>query len=457
LHILGTRVAHEVLGVNDNYTYVLLVYFVFSPLLGLKQATVLVVAWVHGCIGLHFWLRIRPWYRRALPLFYGAALMVPTLALAGMWVAGRDVARLATDPAWLAAARADIAFADATGLAFISRLEGAVLLVLAVLLGMVAMGRWARAWNERRRVIVYITYPNGRRVRVSAGTTILEASRGAKIPHASVCGGRGRCTTCRVRIGAGLNALAPPSEDEARMLRRIGAAPNVRLACQTRPSADIEVTPLLPPTATPRHAGAPGRQGEEREVAVLFADLRDFTSFAENRLPYDVVFVLNRYFEAMGTAVEEAGGRVDKFIGDGVMALFVDERGIEASCRAALVAARRMAERLVEVNAALRQDLARPLRIGIGIHSGPVILGEMGYGPARTETAIGDTVNTASRLEAMTKDLGVQLILSEPVARAAGFDLSAYPRDTIEVRGHAEGLCVHVVKNARSLPAGEAP
>ncbi|MFQ5466626.1 MAG: adenylate/guanylate cyclase domain-containing protein, partial [Kiloniellaceae bacterium] len=455
LHILGTRVAHEVLGVNDNYTYVLLVYFVFSPLLGLKQAAVLVVAWVHGCIGLHFWLRLRPWYRQALPVLYGAALVVPTLALAGMWVAGRDVARLAVDPAWLAAARADIAFADATGLALISRLEGAVLLVLTVLLGVVAMGRWVRAGIERRRVIVYITYPNGRRVRVSAGTTILEASRGAKIPHASVCGGRGRCTTCRVQIGAGLKALAPPSEAEARMLRRIGAAPNVRLACQTRPSADVEVTPLLPSTATPRRAGARDRQGEEREVAVLFADLRDFTSFAEDRLPYDVVFVLNRYFAAMGTAVEEAGGCVDKFIGDGCMALFVDERGVEASCRAALVAARRMAERLVEVNAALRHDLASPLRIGIGIHSGPVILGEMGYGTARTETAIGDTVNTASRLEAMTKDLGAQLVLSEPVARAAGFDLSAYPRDTIEVRGHAEGMCVHVVKNARSLPAGD--
>ena len=151
-------------------------------------------------------------------------------------------------------------------------------------------------------------------------------------------------------------------------------------------------------------------QGSEREIAILFADIRGFTALAEGRLPYDVVFMLNRYFAAMGRAVEAAGGRVDKFIGDGVMALFGDRAMPRPAAAQALAAARLMSLRLDELNVALRAELAEPLRIGIGIHAGPVIVGEMGYGGATTITAIGDAVNTASRLESLTKEFGVQLM-----------------------------------------------
>ncbi len=129
------------------------------------------------------------------------------------------------------------------------------------------------------------------------------------------------------------------------------------------------MTPLLPPFA----AAIDGRrrvdfaQGSEREIAILFADIRGFTALAEGRLPYDVVFVLNRYFAAMGRAVEAAGGRVDKFIGDGVMALFGIESGAQSGCREALAAARLMSERLGELNLSLQAELDQPLRIGIGI------------------------------------------------------------------------------------------
>jgi adenylate cyclase len=193
-------------------------------------------------------------------------------------------------------------------------------------------------------------------------------------------------------------------------------------------------------------------QGQEREIAILFADLRDFTSLSEDKLPFDVVFVLNRYFAAMGLAVEESGGRVDKFIGDGVMALFGIETDRERGCLDALTAARRMSERLLEINAALKHDLAQPLRIGIGIHTGPVIVGEMGYGQSVSVTAIGDAVNTASRLEAMTKDLGAQLVVSDRVARFARVDLGNFPFKEIEVRGRARPLQVRVVQNGLDLP-----
>lgn len=454
LHLLGTRLAFEILDVNDNYDFILLIYFVFSPLLGIKQAAVVLVAWLHGCIGLHFWLRIKPWYAKAQAYLFAAALIVPLLSLTGFLAAGREIARLAQDPAWMAAAQTRINFPDAAGAALVARLENIGLAILAGLLLLTLLARAVRAGLNRRRGIVSLTYPGKRRVSVIAGTTILEASRSAGIPHTSVCGGRGRCSTCRVRVGAGGEALPPPSEEEARVLSRIGASPNVRLACQTRPSADVEVTPLLPPGATPREAMIAARrlQGEEREIVILFADLRGFTALAEAKLPYDVVFLLNRYFAAMGAAVEESGGRVDKFIGDGVMALFGIEGGVESGSRDALNAARRMAERLTEINSALAHDLDSPLRIGIGIHSGPVIVGEMGYGHATSVTAIGDPVNTASRLEALTKEFTAQLVVSEPVIGHAGLDLSAFPRHEIELRGRAGRLAVRVVENAESLP-----
>jgi adenylate cyclase len=266
LHVLGTRFAHEVLGVEDSYIYTLLFYFVFSPALGVKQVVVLLVAWLHACIGLHFWLRIRPWYAAAQPYGFAAALLLPAFSLAGFLAGGREVARLAADPDWLAAALARIRFADQEGVALVYDLEVKALFAMAAAFGLVLAARALRDWRDRRHGFFQVTYPGGRRVRVSAGTTLLEASRGAGIPHASVCGGRGRCSTCRVRVGAGADRLPPPSEAEARVLARIGAAPSTRLACQTRPLADLEITPLLAAAAGPRQAMVAARhqQGEER-------------------------------------------------------------------------------------------------------------------------------------------------------------------------------------------------
>jgi adenylate cyclase len=184
----------------------------------------------------------------------------------------------------------------------------------------------------------------------------------------------------------------------------------------------------------------------------LFADLRDFTRFSEQKLPYDVVFVLNRYFANMGAAVEGAGGHLDKFIGDGVMALFGIDRTLPEGCRQALEAARNMGRNLADLNRTLAADLPAPLRIGIGIHAGPAIIGEMGYGSAVNITAIGDSVNTASRLETMTKEYGAQLVVSEEVASQASVDLSRYPSHDIAVRGRKEAVKVRVVADVSGLP-----
>lgn len=456
-HVIGTRLAYELYDLQHTYTYVDLFLWVLAPEKLWQQIAVLVVAWVHGTIGIHFWLRLKPGYRRFTPLLYAVALLLPVVSLLGFVEGGREVRELAADPDWLAAAIEAIHFPPDAEIAFLVRLADILFYGYFGLLAAVLAARVARAWWQRSRGMTRIRYPDGRVVENPPGVTVLEASRGAGIPHASVCGGRGRCSTCRVRVGAGLDSQPPPSEDERKVLARISAPPNVRLACQLRPTSDIEVTPLLPPNSGPRAAGArPAHlQGEEREIAVLFADLRAFTELAEHKLPYDVVFLLNCYFETMGHAIEAAGGHVDKFIGDGIMALFGVTDRAEAASRQAIAAARAMAERLAELNESLKSDLEKPLRLGIGIHVGPAIVGEMGYARATSLTAVGDTVNTASRLEALTKVYKSELVLSEQVALRAGMTLDGFRRDEVEIRGRREPMRIIIVPAAATLPASE--
>jgi adenylate cyclase len=284
----------------------------------------------------------------------------------------------------------------------------------------------------------------------------LEASRFAGIPHASVCGGRGRCSTCRIRISQGLSRQPLPSTAEQKVLQRIGAAPNVRLACQLRPAAHITINPLLPANAQARDGfGQPSYlAGQERMIAVLFADLRSFTGIAEQKMPYDLVFLLNSYFETVGHAITAAGGTVDKFIGDGVMALFGVEVGPQEGCRQALDAARNMVDQVRRLSATLSDELTEPLKIGIGIHCGPAVVGRMGYGTTVHLTAIGDTVNVASRLQDLTKEYSCQLIVSEEVARQSGLNTTMLGRHELTVRNRREVLTIFVIDDIGALALG---
>jgi adenylate cyclase len=457
-HVLQTRVADTFYGAHYGYyATVLYTFFVADPLRGGLQFTVLVIAWIHAMIGLRFWLRLKPWYERWQPILYAFALLMPTFAILGFLEGGSQVMTMAEDPAWVAQLLAEHPRPAPADRAFLDQMVvwvryGFLAALLAVLGARLARWRW-----ERRRGVLRMTYPSGRVVQIVRGVSVLEASRMAGIPHASVCGGRGRCSTCRIKIEGAKEEIPPAASEEVKVLRRVGAAPDVRLACQLRPHGDLRVTPLLPATAQARDGfRRPGYlQGAEREIAIMFADLRSFTQLSEQKLPYDLVFLLNRYFAEMGHAVEAAGGRIDKFIGDGVMALFGLDTGVEAGCREALAAARDMAERMEILNRALVHDISEPLRIGIGIHTGPAIVGEMGYGTAVSITAVGDSVNTASRIESLTKTYACQLVVSEAVVQRAGIDLADAPRHEIEIRGRVERLVVRTFTSARDLPVLE--
>lgn len=457
VHVVGTRGMNLRFGVDDSYLYLLNLLW---PNGAGRQSLMLILVWLHGCIGVHFWLRLRPWYRATMPWLLAAALLLPTLALIGFADAGREVRALAeNDPGWIEAAAAQGNWPGPDQVAWVYWSERQLLFGFTVVLIAVFGARAVRAVRARYSGRVRLRYPDGVTVSIQPGMSVLEASRGAGVSHASVCGGRGRCSTCRVRVLEGAEHLPPPAADEARVLARIGAAGSVRLACQLRPGHDLAVVPLLPGTAGPHDVRVqvnPG-QGIEREIAVLFADLRAFTRMSEGRLPYDVVFLLNQYFKAMGHAIEAQGGHVDKFIGDGIMALFGIDRAPEEAQRQALAGARAMAEALDHLNHQLEHDLPEPLRMGIGIHAGPVILGEMGYRRATTLTAIGDTVNVASRLEALTKEFGVQLVVSTRLAERAGIDLSPHEEREIEIRGRQRPLRIRLIEDARTLPLEITP
>jgi len=451
-HVIGTRIAWWRFGAEDPYARILLIQWLQAPETGVRQAVTLVLAWLHACVGLHYWLRFRPWYRRAAPWLFAVALLLPTLALVGFVAGGREVAARAKTPGWTEAMMRAANAPDPGELArLVAIRQGFLDSYLFALIGVFA-ARGVRRLLEWRRSL-RISYPNARVVTAPRGFSILDASRFAAIPHASVCGGRGRCSTCRVRVAEGLSDLPAPSEAERRVLARVGAAPDVRLACQTRPVRDVAVEPLLSPSVTPEEAFATDvRQGREQELAVLFADLRGFTRMAENKLPYDVVFVLNRYFETVGTAITRAGGVTNQFTGDGVMALFGIESGPAAGSRQALEAARAMVEGVNALSEELATHLGSPLRIGIGIHTGPAVVGRMGWGESFYLTAVGDTVHVAARLEQATKDYAAELVVSETVARHADLDLSRFPAHDLTVHNRAGSVAVRVIDRVGRLP-----
>jgi adenylate cyclase len=458
VHVTYTRIDAAFYGGDfGHYRYLLSVLWYGNPDGAYLQMAVLVAAWIHACIGLRFWLRVQPWYEPMQPLLFAGALLLPVLALLGFFAGGREIGViLARDPGYVARLLAAEPPPAARGALEAIAWSIRLLLVGAIVLLLVA--RQVRHEWWRRRGVARITYSDGRAIEVVQGFTVLEASRLLGVLHPAICGGKGRCTTCRVRVRAQPGALPEPAAEELAVLRRIHAPPNVRLACQLRPHGAVEVTLLLSPFAIGRETQMrpDDAQGREQHIAVLFADLRDFTQVTESKLPYDVVFLLNRYCHAMGDAIERAGGQVDKFMGDGVMALFGLGCDGPQACRQALNAARLMSTALVGLNKVLAPDLDAPLAMGLGLHFGPAIVGEMGYGGRRSLTAIGDTINIASRLEELCKTYECELVLSDEVLACAGLSLASADRRHIEIRGHSTALTIHTIKSARDLPLESA-
>jgi adenylate cyclase len=324
------------------------------------------------------------------------------------------------------------------------------------LIGLALLARGVRALNERRGGMISLSYGSGRTVRVPRGLSVLEASLRYNVPHASVCGGRARCSTCRIRVIGDATALPEPSKREAFVLNRVGATdPSIRLACQLRPTTDLSFFQLFMPHAMSAnaHASHPHRIGQERYLVSMFVDMRGSTRLAESRLPFDTVFIVNRFLGAVSQAVIACGGQPNQFVGDGELALFGLHAGPQAACRQALKAAAMIATNVEELNQFLSHDLHEPIRFGIGIHGGEVIIGDIGYRDHIVFTALGDAVNVAARLQDMTKSLACEAILSEEVRVTAGLAADSLPQQEVVIRGRSEPMTVRSVAQAKTLSA----
>lgn len=456
-HVVPARLSQPLYGIGVDYRSVIRSLWVVNPLSGYRQMFALVIIWAHACIGVYFWLRFRSWYRFVSSYLLAAAILVPILALLGFIDTGRTLAHLAQsapqilDPAYTPTMSPSQATSHAAAAEGLGKIKLVLYLIFAGSLLLVALLRRLRTVSERASQIS-IRYASGALVQAPYGLSVLESSRYGHVPHYSVCGGKGRCSTCRVRILDSQAPLPPPGPIEAATLARIHADPDVRLGCQLHPSGDLSVALLMAPNEDSSLPAAiePVRPGGEEEIAVLFCDLRDFTVLSEARLPYDVVFLLNRYFAIVGQAVEQAGGRLDKFIGDGAMALFGISGKREEASHQALTAAATIVRDIAQLNEELERDFAIQLRIAIGIHLGHSVVGVMGYGAAKSLTAIGDTVNVASRLETTAKDLDVAIVVSERALNQSGLSIDGLASSEVTIRGRSESVRVYLISEEES-------
>lgn len=451
-HLVGVRLNGTLFGREIYYGQSIYAYWVSRPHLEWVQFVLLVVAWTHACIGLYFWLRLMRFFKWAAPYLLAVAVLLPPLALLGLIHAGREVVQFSSRPEWRTA---NINPVPADQRAILDSIIFYFPFGYVSAIGLVFVARGIRAWRERRRGMLMVRYPD-RQVWVPKGLSVLEASLRCNVPHASVCGGRARCSTCRIRVVGDQGVLPPPSRREGFVLARVGASndPSIRLACQLRPDADIAVIPLLPP-----HIGADFvrnrntvRLGREQYIVSMFVDMRGSTKLAETRLPFDVVFLINRFLGAVSQAVMEAGGQPNQFVGDGMLALFGLNVDSAAACRQAIYAAALVATHVELMNQQFAAELPEPLQFGVGIHGGKVVIGDIGFRNHTVFTAVGDAVNVAARLQDMTKALNCQVIVSDEVCRAAGINPDALTRTEVTVRGRNEPMMVRIVPDPGVLP-----
>lgn len=452
-HVIGTYVSSVSTSFEPSFYTVLAEYWVISPWRGGVQVAAMLMVWAHGCLGLYFWLNRTRGYARYHGVALSVVIVIPALALAGFVSAGNLVLNLAKEEGWI-----ENLFATANGNAdfFATRTlqEQVFLFIFFVVLGTMLIARHIRNRMQGSRRPHRLYYrPGNLKRELIPGATLLESIRAAEIPHASICGGRGRCSTCRVRVTSPLEGLPSPNDLEVKALSRHTNSPSIRLACQLRPITDIEVTALMhPDTSSQQNLRQPNfARAGELDVSFLFVDLRGSTGLSQDRMPFDIAYILDLFFTEMHEALRSTNGHYAQFTGDGLLAIYGLDSGPQAGCIEAIKGAREMFSRMEDLNVRLKNELPDGLRIGIGIHSGEAIVGAFGPPSSSIISAVGHNVNVAARLEALTKDLAAPLIISSVVATRGNLNVDRRSFRSVKLKGMTNEFGVYAIDDLAML------
>lgn len=451
-HITAMRGTEQIIGIEVNYT---IGFGMMWPGAVLSQSFLLLICWVHACLGIHFWQRLNRWYSTNIVWLAAIGVLIPSLALTG-WInaarqSAQQMALLRENNSESAQAYFDTLGYIYSEIVPITIAGSQIILAFAAALIVALIGHQIFLRFKKN---IRVDYGEGKLVTTASGNTILEISRQAGIPHMSVCGGRARCSTCRTLIVEGTDNLYPKTEAEKILLEKLNAEDSIRLACQAKVRGNITLRPLvqLQKDYTDTSAADPLGWGVEREIAILFLDIRGFSRISEKSLPYDVVFILNSFFGEIASAVEKNNGYVDKFMGDGMMALFGLNDSPENAAKDALRAAIDCQKAAKSASKILTQHLEEPIKIGVGVHIGDAVIGRIGKTsdqrtPSRL-TAIGDSVNISARLEQATKEFATPLVVSAKTATIAGLE-------NIEIFGEKTTIQVRNISNPVEILAIE--
>jgi adenylate cyclase len=415
-HFVGTRYAFEHFGLPAEYARIAAGIWAAGGQ-GLALG-LLAPGWLHGCLGLRFAFGSRRAWQRGRTVLFGIALLLPVLAALGFVTMGRELT--GPDGAGRALAQPTATQGKALG----AMRDDALDAYLAVI-ALVAALRLVRRFDERRRnAVIRIAYPN-REVVVPRGWTVLEASRSHGIPHQSICGGRARCTTCRVRVVDGAAHCPPPGADEARTLERIGAPESQRLACQLRPTGDIAVEPLVAVAPTGWRQEPPRRPTAERELALLFFEVKGHGASRPDHSAHDVIYALDRFDAIVGKAIQASHGLPCRRTGDSTLALYGVDGDLEGAVRRAFETTRRIAERADQLAERLDRELGLDVEFTVGLHVGTVVVGTIGAGETRMVSAIGPGIDAVERLQQLALAAGLRQVVSRAALAAAGQDADA--------------------------------
>ncbi len=283
--------------------------------------------------------------------------------------------------------------------------------------------------------------------------TILQASLEAGIPHYHACGGKARCSTCRIIVQEGEQYLSSPNKAELKLREQKKFPENVRLACQTKVIAsNVKIQRIIKDEADldlyvyGKSSENIQTVGDEKSMALFFLDIRDFTPFIEKHLPFDVIHIIRRLNILFNEVIVQHKGKILEYSGDGFYAVFGFDEPVNIAVNNAYQAGKQILLSLPKLNDNyITKYFDYKIDVGIGLHAGRVIVGKTGVKENNLYTVMGLPVNVAARLESATKEMNNNFIVSDYVYGMLADQNDSREQKQINLKGVSEPFVVRLM------------